>query len=222
MTPLPSETTLVIAGAWNPAILSPEWFMRHGLGLALPAQGEAGPRVQAAVPTGMGLVFDMPRFTIEGITYVARPDALVLAPETNAAAALDRLQEVARGVLSQLRHTPIGGYGQNFEFKDAEPDPDLLGAFTAANEPLAQNTLGWEVDRTALATSYRSGNRIVNITRQYSAQSNELTVKFNFHYAASSVAACLELVAEAHSMAANYRTARDMVAEVYGGVADEN
>ena len=45
---VPSETSLVVAGAWNPAILSPTWVLRHGLDR--PA-GQAEP-IQVYVPAG--------------------------------------------------------------------------------------------------------------------------------------------------------------------------
>lgn len=223
MTPQPSETTLVIAGAWNPAILTPEWVIRNGLELP---QDQGPVRVQAAVPAGMGLTLDFPRFTVDGVTFTARPDAFVLSPHADDEQSLGRIERVARNTLTQLTHTPIGGYGQNFEFRDDAPDADMLTVFTQADMSLSRHAPeAWQSERSVLHTTYRDGDLLINITRQYSASTNQLTFKFNFHHAAASAAACAAMLSGeqgTRSMYQNYQLATQLVHDLFGDVANEN
>jgi hypothetical protein len=214
---VPDETTLVVAGAWNPAILTPEWFLRNGL--RRPAGEQI--RVQVQTPVGAGLVVDVPRFTIEGITMVARPDALILIPAGSfEAATLGRIESAARHVLEALNHTPIGGVGYNFEFIDEEPADPFLEPFTRANLSMADHLPdGWAVNGTGLMTSYVVGEAQVNVQRQY--RDNQLAVKFNFHYGATSAGAAAGLL-DGSRMAANYRTALQLVQAIYGDLRNEN
>jgi hypothetical protein len=129
----PVETSLVVAGAWNPAILTPAWVLRHGLNR--PA-GQAEP-VQVYVPAGTGLIFDFPRYVLPEFTFVVRPDTLIMAPTDQTANNLEVLENAAALMLEHLRHTPINGIGHNFEYRDTEPSPDQLENFTRSRQDIS-------------------------------------------------------------------------------------
>lgn len=215
----PSETTLVVAGAWNPAILSPEWVMRHALQVS---PGEI--RINAQVPATLGMAVEFPRFTFEGLTYSARPDAFVLAPQDTEEASFQKLERVAGNTLTELPHTPVSGFGHNFEFHDEAPQAGQLEPFSSANLSLIDHVPdGWTMERTALAASFRTGPTLVNVVRQYTG--TKLVVKFNFHHEVNSSEQCIRLLSgsdEAKSMFQNYQIARQLITEVFGGIEDEN
>lgn len=214
----PGETSLVVAGAWNPAVVTPQWMIRHGL---QKPPGEQV-RVQAQVPTGVGMNLGVPTYTIEGLIFNARPDALVLAPVSVDEGSLLQLEEVARRTLEQLTHTPVVGVGHNFEFSDETPDATRLNAFTAAGRDISDiKPVEWQSSRSAIATSFIDEGVVINIARSYDA--NGLKVKFNFHQDVESAPACVRVLDSTgrHSMYRNYLRAREIVVALYGDI-DEN
>lgn len=108
---LGDQTTLILAGAWNPAILSPNWIGRHILGLPsgsvfqvgmlLPVQGQAG----------------APRLTFEGLSMTAAPDALAFHITPEDAGTVAKTFDVAKRILETLPHTPIAAMGVNFAYQ---------------------------------------------------------------------------------------------------------
>lgn len=187
------ETTLVIAGAWNPAVVTPEWLLRYGLEQAA---GAPAARIGALIPAGIGLVVDMPRYTIEDMTFSVRPDALVLQVAECTEEAFDRLERVAANILQNLSHTPVGGLGCNFDFKEDGPPPDSLATFTAANLPLTDEVPDtWSVRTSAITTSFSRDGGLVNIQRVL--QGGVLRVKFNFHFEVATANACHALLSGA-------------------------
>jgi hypothetical protein len=85
------ETSLVVTGAWNAAIVTPEWLLRYGLQKAEGVEAQ----VQVQIPTGQGMVFEFPRYTFEDITIQIRPDALVIRPHEASQPSLDKLAWLA-------------------------------------------------------------------------------------------------------------------------------
>lgn len=212
---------MVVAGAWNPAVVTPEWILRYALERR---EGDDPIRVSATVPAGIGLVVDMPRYTIEDMTFSVRPDALVLQMVQSTEDAFDRLESVARNTLKHLTHTPVGGLGYNFEFVDDNPSPDSLSAFTAANIPLIDHLpAGWVVQTSALISSFARDGGVVNIQRVHN--DGHLKIKFNFHYAVTSASACHELLSAdppRRLMWTDLQHAQALVNDLMGDNSNEN
>jgi hypothetical protein len=100
MTLNPGETSLVIAGAWNPAILAPAWVLQFGLNR--PGSNEP---VQIAVSAGTGVLVDFPRFTLPEFAYVVRPDTLIVTPPNVTPESIARMEDAAAAMLESLPHT---------------------------------------------------------------------------------------------------------------------
>lgn len=182
---------MVIAGAWNPAIVTPEWILRYGL------EHEGGTdaplRMSATVPAGIGLVVDMPRYTFEDMTFSVRPDALVLQTTECSQESFARLEKIASNTLRHLTHTPVGGLGFNFDFIDDSPSPDSLAAFTLANNSLVDHIpTNWSIATAALVSSFARDSGIVNIQRVH--HEGSVRIKFNFHYSVVTASACHALL----------------------------
>lgn len=214
----PGETSLVIAGAWNPAILTPAWVLQYGLERAAGAQEQ----VQVALPAGQGLLFDFPRYTLAEFIYVVRPDALVINPVQHNADGFALIERATGEMLRHLPHTPLNGLGHNFEFRDTNPANDVLDIFTQASHDIGQQAPeGWDSATTLISSSFRvgAGNVFANVQRQFDGIS--FVIKFNFHHAITDVEQARRVLAgEGYArMHQNYEIARNLISNLYGPIA---
>lgn len=216
---VPNETCLVVAGAWNPAVVTPEWLLKFGL------KSEAGleNRVQAFIPTGVGMVFEFPRFSLDRFSFVVRPDTLIFYPKESLESQMAEIEFVAGNTVHELTHTPIRGIGHNFEFRDAEPDAQFLSAFTNSQTDLIDATPnGWTVSTSTVTTALQVGDSIVNITRYFDG--SQLSVRFNFHHQVEGGVEAVKLLrsqtGERHFFD-SYNIARDLITKMYGAINDE-
>ncbi|WP_457389783.1 hypothetical protein [Roseateles sp. P5_E1] len=217
MKPVPAETTLVIVGAWNPAILTPPWVLRYGL------QTEEGQAqiVHALIPAGLNGAFEFPRFNLPGFQFTARPEALVLMPDHANETGLALIEDVASRVLQQLTHTPIGGIGHNFEFVDENPDAKWIDVFSQSQIDLVDAIpAGLESQRTVLATTFLRGNAQVNIQRYFDG--SNVGVKFNFHHPVTTSAEALKVLSgDGYArFSENYSVAKELLEKLYKGTED--
>jgi hypothetical protein len=208
------ETSIVVVGAWNPAILTPAWILQH----AVQQPDIQAHMVQATFPALLNGAFDFPRFTLPGFTYTARPDMMILLPEALAQASFESAEDVASRVLGQLIHTPIGGVGHNFEFRHPQAENNWLDPMNESQLSLVDAVGGWDVSRTTLATSFSNGNVVVNIQRYTEGAS--FVVKFNFHHSVTSATEARKvMLGDGYQRAwQNFKTARTIVQKLYGEI----
>lgn len=210
------ETTLVLAGAWNPAILTPPWVLHHGLGKELDGTN----RYQAFLPAGFGLIFEVPRYVLDDLTFSVRPDSLIIVPKSMSAEALSATEDVAAKMLGALIHTPVGGVGHNFEFRESDPQGEQLEIFTQSRQDLADIMPdGWEPTTASVIASFANaaGTVIVNVTRLF--QGGEIIVKVNFHHAVANAEQAIAVLAGANDysrMAQNFELAKGLLTKIYG------
>jgi hypothetical protein len=210
-----TETSLVIAGAWNPAILTPAWMLKY----ALDKSPDGNNQVQAFFPALSGVIFEFPRYVLEDLSFLVRPDTLIMFPVTSTAERMDALEEGAAKVLEELKHTPINGIGYNFTFSDASPESHKLDVFTASRQDLTDCIPnGWSPASSVLATNFKNADEtvIVNIQRHFEV--SELIVKFNFHHPIKSENDALDIL-RGHKgytrMAGNLELAKQLVTSLY-------
>jgi hypothetical protein len=210
------ETSLVLAGAWNPAILTPAWVLQHGLDKALDGTN----RYQAFMPAGFGLIFEAPRYVLDDLTFSVRPDALIIVPKSESAEALTLTEDVAARMLGQLMHTPVAGVGHNFEFREQNPQAEQLEIFTQARQDLADVMPdGWEPTTASVVAAFvnAAGNVVVNVQRAFDGR--EIVIKVNFHHAVSSAEQAISVLTGADAyqrMASNMDVAKVLLAKIYG------
>lgn len=216
----PTETALVIAGAWNTAILSPEWVLLHGL----QRQGEEP--VQVLFPVGVGMIFEFPRYNVGDFSYVVRPDALIVAPPETNGASIAACEDAVARMVDILKHTPVSGLGHNFEFRDEAPSDGCVNGFTAARQDLVdQMPAGWEAASASISSSFRNpdGSVVININRTLDAGVH--VVKFNFHHVIGSVEQALQVLrggVEHRRMWENYTHAEQLMNQLYGEAGNGN
>lgn len=206
------ETTLVIAGAWNPAILNPTWVIQHGL-----ERDPAKEQVQVALPMGPAAAFQDLRYTIADFHYTARVDALIFQALGDDVANFEQTQRIGARILGQLLHTPITGIGHNFTFMSNNPNPEWLEGFSQSQQDLVDVCPeGWEAAQQTLSSSFAVGPAIVNIQRFFDGHS--VGVKFNFHHNVASAAEGVRILSGevGPGFLANYQVAQEIVQKLYG------
>jgi hypothetical protein len=215
------ETSLVLAGAWNPAILTPPWVLQHGLGKKLDGTNT----YQTFLPTGFGLIFEAPRYVLEELTYSVRPDSLILVPKSESTENLISVEDVAARLLTQLNHTPIGGIGHNFEFREQNPKPAQLDIFSHSRQDLADNMLdGWESTTAVIIASFTNVEKTAVISVQRVFEGNSIVIKINFHHPVTDVAQAISVLKGEMGysrMSQNLEFARVLLTKLYGDLDNE-
>lgn len=160
--------SIVIIGAWNAAIFSPQWVAGHltesqDIGLEVLLQNPSLP----------------PRLRFEGIFLKILPDRLVLnSPEVNNDQ-LTLMQTVAVKVLTDLPHTPVQAVGVNFRFHESDPTGRLLGAFKLSDQGHLSDA-GISVSSTSIKRRVSIAEHVLFLTLE-SGENDEVIVDFNFH-----------------------------------------
>jgi len=104
--------TLVFVGAWNPAILHPRWFASEGL-----LTDQEVDHVEENAQRGEGILTvtgEVTVFDTEWFLLQATSERLILATSERTSESFLPLRDLALGVLTVLRHTPIQQMGMNY------------------------------------------------------------------------------------------------------------
>lgn len=214
---IPSETSLVVAGSWNAAILTPTWMLRHGFQRAA---GESS-NVQVFLPAVQGAVFEFPRFALEELSYIVRPDALLVLPSDSTPERFELAEQVTARVVRVLSHTPISGIGHNFEFREPAAIPQEVAVFTGSRQDLVdQMPEGWAPAGVVIASSFKNGAETVHVNIQRQWDGGAISVKFNFHHPVSNVDQAIAVLEGRDgyvNMAQNLVFAKTVIASLYRG-----
>lgn len=214
------ETSLVISGAWNPAILSPQWILQHGLDKPLDGTN----RIQTFMPVGQGVIFEFPRYVLEDFTFTARADALIIIPTTTEQERMAIAEDASAKILQELSHTPVGGIGHNFEFQEPNPQPAQLQVFTDSRQDIADKMPdGWSSSSAVVISSFTNvtNSVVINISRHFEAET--IIVKVNFHHPVQSIDQALQILRGSNDysrMAQNYELAKNIVTKLYGAMVN--
>lgn len=183
---LEESVTLVIAGAWNPAILSPNWIAAQAMQLQV---GENF-QVQVQLPMGLGalnLGGARPRLAFEGITVSAEPHAVTFKLAFDDEAQVQRSINTAARILELLPHTPVSGFGFNFSFETDTPSQDLIRSFdstTFLSEALSDPNA--DIVRQGWAATASTESRLLSVNATYEA--GKVVFNFNVHTEVTSAA----------------------------------
>jgi hypothetical protein len=164
---------LVIVGAWNPAIVSPNWLKQEFPELF------PGSEFQATFVPGPS-----PRihFTMAGVQIDPNAGRLTLRPGTPDRQVLALIPRLALAVYERLPHTPVSAVGFNFIYTlDAD---ETARIFEFLDDDL-QEQFYREVDLNHLARSQVRHSFVFPTHRLnviYDSKSDSETVGFNFNY----------------------------------------
>ncbi len=186
MKVIADRSTVILAGSFNPSILSPTWVAVHGLGT--PAGQEFAVEMLAAVGGGGA----SPRFRFNGVDYQPGFANLTLNVdpsniETGVVAA-----RTAAKILGQLPHTPVNGVGFNFAFVTDEPQEELL-RLLSVHDVLSDSFPGdSEVVVRRWGNSLTWEQAIVNVDCELAG--GQATITLNFHYSTASAGAAQQIL----------------------------
>lgn len=181
---VPENTSVVIAGVWNPAILNPTWILRHVLELP-EGTVEQIQIEQPFIPSGVP-----PSYSIAGLTFTPGRNQLVIRPLETSVDTMVRVQNIAIRILTLLSHTPLSAFGQNFEFLELTPLAEQLMIFGAANDLAQHCDFQFDTLSTQVSSSIQFDDRQLNLSR--SNTNGILSLKFNFHYPVASAEIALQ------------------------------
>lgn len=185
MKAIGDKTTVVLAGAFNPAILLPQWVAIHGLG------HPAGQDFQVEMLAPVGGT-GQTRFAFDGIAYSAGFKNFMLHVDGAQIAQSERAILAVANILNQLPHTPVAGVGFNFGFLVEGPGAALLALMTA-HDGLADSFEGDpEVVTRRWGNTIKWEQAIVSVDCELAG--GQATVAFNFHYSTDSADAAEQIL----------------------------
>jgi hypothetical protein len=112
--------TVVLAGAWNPAIFQPGWIARHVFGVPAGAEIKVT-AVQMLIGQQQKLVT-----YIRDVGFAVSSNRLEIFAVEGSESAFKAAEETTARIVELLPHTPISAYGINFHFIEEHPLPGLL------------------------------------------------------------------------------------------------
>ena len=119
MRKIVEESSVVIAGYWNPSIIVPEWINQY---LRAGSDQNVGITLQIGNPTSPVI------YEFDKIKLKVRADRIEFVPEDNDTCKLDVIN-TAKSIVSELKHTPVQAVGVNFVYLEESPYDSLLDIF---------------------------------------------------------------------------------------------
>jgi hypothetical protein len=194
--------SLVVAGQWNTAILSPGWLAKEFF-------KEAEVKIMYPVLGGGPPVFEAAEIRVvvagDRVAFVPLKDDLVL---------LNRIESGAKHILETLRYTPVSAFGENFHYIDDSPPRQLKDAI----DRVGADKLGTQgtVLETALRRSLELEGRRLNLTI---SSGDAFRIELNYHYDVSDAKQAAERIENTY--APNHEHGLALLESAYELVLDE-
>lgn len=170
------ECNLVMVGAWNPAIITPNWLKQQFPEMITASEYETA---YVAAP------YPAIRYGIEGVFIDPTNGRLRLSPQKADRSRLELIPKLALAIYNRLSHTPIAAMGFNFAYRASAGE--RFAAFDFVKERDQERFYqGLGLNRMTHAQikhSFISSKYQLNL--RYDANEEADKVSFNFHYAVS-------------------------------------
>ena len=167
----PSSFSIVLAGKWNPAIITPPWILANLL--------EDNQQIEIE----FSLSFDIPsRFKINNITISPSIDRIILVSNDGSDESLELIELIAIKLCNILSHTPLVAVGINFSFIETLNKELLLPLFTFSDANKLDDN-NWEVSNQSIKRTLKKETYNINLTINMDNETN-VSLDFNHHYIA--------------------------------------
>ncbi len=168
------NSTMVLAGSWNPAILTPQWIAQTVFGLKA---GESFPvEIDMIVANGA-----MQKMRFLGLSCVASSQFLIFFFDSQNTESCSVAVKSARKILEVLSHTPVTGVGFNMQFLLSETKPEFLNRFQSID--LDDEVPGADVVSKGWSMKLNTVENLISITSTYEGGSGR--IEMNFHHSAT-------------------------------------
>ncbi len=177
MEPNLSGWSIVLVGAWNPAILMPPWLGKHVL-------EQEDTTVQILLPLAQAdqRIFDYSDYQFR---LIVRQDRVQVAPMVLSDKALTTCETVVGKLLSLLPHTPITAIGINLAFQAEGAQGQLIEVLTPSDGDVLQG-LALEPQATSIKRTLRGvtseGSPELRLTMNLDHGSGTAAMEFNYHF----------------------------------------
>ena len=162
---------LVVLGAWNPAVFSPEWAKEN---LADDKTKEVV--LSIAMPAGV-----IPnRLTIDDVNLYVSPASLIIDYISYSASKLESSFSKLSQICDLLKHTPVSAVGINFRYVgNISENAELLNLFSFSDAAKI-NSSEFQLYETVIRRSFKlQDTTTLNLTIE--SKSDQLRFEFNYH-----------------------------------------
>ncbi|GDX55707.1 hypothetical protein LBMAG29_10170 [Methylophilaceae bacterium] len=164
-----SSYSIVLAGKWNPAIITPPWI------LANLVDGNQQIEIE------FSLSFDIPsRFKLNNITISPSVDRIILVSNDGSDESLSLIESIAIKLCNILSHTPFVAVGINFSFIETLNKDKLLPLFSFSDENKL-NDNNWDISNKSIKRTLKEGVYNINLTINMDDETN-FAFDLNHHY----------------------------------------
>lgn len=211
MQPINGEYSIVVLGAWNPSIFSPEWIEKYL------ADIEEGEEIEIAFPLDDATA---PRkISFKDINLFPGRRKMDLIPDEPNKENLEFCASILVKLFDILPHTPVSGFGINFGFIESNLSQELENLFELSDEhSLIDNYVpkGTSISRQIVKEGQ---NYIINLT--LSEADGNVSVKINFHFYISSTEEGKDIL-EAGAVENCFNETTELLETVYGITIDQD
>jgi hypothetical protein len=178
MIPRIEAWTIVIVGAWNVRIFSPEWVSEKLF-------------AKKPIETEINFTSDIRRirYRSESLVLIPLDDRVIIGARNISDDTLIEAEKVATLVLDLLSHTPILSLGINFSFLENKPSGELVSLFNISDGGQISNS-GCKLLKTDIIRNLEVEGGILNL--RLSLEETKLEVHFNFTHAIKSTKLAIE------------------------------
>jgi hypothetical protein len=170
----PHSWNVIIAGAWNRAIFTPEWIAKNIFRV------ESNVAVNIDVPLNFLAPF---RVRYGDIAVLVSSSMLEVAPDSCSYELLDKARECARYAIEELPRTPITAAGFNFRYRCTELSLDFIEISECKIDKIFSDG-GFEIIGRQIRRSLKCGDGVINVEFRFD-QPESAILGLNFHIGSS-------------------------------------
>jgi hypothetical protein len=185
------DWNVVVVGAWNLAILTPQGIARRMFGLEpnVPLQVQVQIAVDGAAPM---------RVTHDRITVIPDLGSITVQPAEQSVTALERAAVAAGRCMTSLPETPVAAAGVNFRYRfDALPEPLIRVLRSSVDDRLAD--ADERINGRAMKRVLPWRNGVLNMDLQQNEDASGVLL-FNYHRGSSTIADLTEWLGQVATM----------------------
>lgn len=171
MHPKKDSFSIVIIGAWNPTIFSPEWVSKYlsengecDVSVAFPISDPTAPR----------------KISFEEVHLYPGRKQLMISPEQPNLAGMQKCSTIIRKILENLQHTPVSSVGINYAFTENNVTGQIEDALMPSDTAKILESRQVRQTNVTRVLSSEGDNYILNFTLARDIEG--YIVAFNYHY----------------------------------------